>query len=77
MLKIGRNGSKIQYKEVLDEGYTDITCVSVWLGVIEKYNYDRDEAYKQIELFIESLGDNVDKYNKLWYKNYLEISKKH
>ena len=34
MLRIGNKGSDIQIKEILDEGYTDITCVSMWMGVV-------------------------------------------
>tara|TARA_Y100000389_G_scaffold46103_1_gene41011 strand:+ start:2267 stop:2494 length:228 start_codon:yes stop_codon:yes gene_type:complete len=70
MLRIGRKGNDIQIKEILDEDYTDITCVSMWIGVVEKYNFNKIESEKQIELFIKNLGDNIDNYNKIWYENY-------
>ena len=70
MLRIGKKDSDIQIKEILDEGYTDITCVSMWMGVGEKLKYDETEAAKQIELFIESLKDNIDDYNQWWYDEY-------
>ena len=70
MLRIGKKDSDIQIKEILDEGYTDITCVSMWMGVVEKLKYDETEASKQIELFIESLKDNIDDYNQWWYDEY-------
>jgi tRNA-dihydrouridine synthase len=70
MLRIGKKDDDIQIKEILDAGYIDITCVSMWMGVVEKLNYDKIEAAKQIELFIVSLNDNVDDYNKWWYAEY-------
>ena len=74
MLRIGKKESDIQIKEILDEGYTDITCVSMWMGVVEKLKYDKTEAAKQIELFIESLKGNIDDYNQWWYDEY-KVSK--
>ena len=70
MLKIGRNGKDIQIKEILDTDYTDITSVCMWIGVVEKYNFDKIEAEKQIELLVTSLGDTIDEYNQKWYSSY-------
>jgi len=70
MLKIGRKENNVQMKEVLDSGYSDITSVSMWIGVVGKYGYDKVEAAKQIELFITSLGENIDDHNKHWYTEY-------
>lgn len=70
MLKIGVKDKNIQIQETLEEGYTDITSVSMWIGVTEKIGYDKTEAKKQIELFIKSLGENIDDYNKSWYDIY-------
>lgn len=70
MLKIGVKDKNIQIQETLEEGYTDITSVSMWIGVTEKIGYDKTEAKKQIELFIKSLGENIDYYNKSWYDIY-------
>jgi hypothetical protein len=70
MLKIGRKDNDVQMKETLDEGYTDITSVMMWRGVVEKYSFDKTEALKQIELFITSLGENIDEYNRFWYKEH-------
>ena len=70
MLKIGVKDKNILIQETLEEGYTDITSVSMWIGVTEKIGYDKTEAKKQIELFIKSLGENIDNYNKSWYDIY-------
>ena len=70
MLKIGVKDKNIQIQETLEKGYTDITSVSMWIGVTEKIGYDKTEAKKQIELFIKSLGENIDDYNKSWYDMY-------
>ena len=70
MLRIGRNGKDIQTKAVLDISYTDVTSVSSWIGLVEKYEFDKEEAKKQIELFITSLGENIDSYNQTWYEVY-------
>ena len=70
MLRIGINGKDIQTKAVLDISYTDVTSVSSWIGLVEKYEFDKEEAKKQIELFITSLGENVDEYNQNWYEVY-------
>ena len=70
MLKIGKKGNDVQMKEVLDSGYSDITSVVGWIGVVRKYGYDKVEAAKQIELFMTSLGENVDAHNKHWYDFY-------
>jgi hypothetical protein len=72
MLRIGINENKeIQTKTILDNGYSDITSVCTWFILIDKKEYNREEAYEQIELFYSSLGSNVDKYNKGWYEKYL------
>ena len=70
MLRIGKKDKDIQIKEILDKDYTDITSVSMWIGVVEKYNFSKIESEKQIELFIKNLGDNIDNYNKVWYESY-------
>ena len=70
MLRIGKKGKDIQTKAVLDVSYNDITSVSMWIGVVEKYGFDKTEAKNQIELFITSLGENVDEYNQNWYEEY-------
>ena len=70
MLRIGRKEKQIQFKTVLDVSYNDITSVSSWIGLVEKYEFDKEEAKKQIELFITSLGENVDSYNQTWYNSY-------
>ncbi|MDA9629988.1 hypothetical protein N9S60_00375 [bacterium] len=70
MLKIGVKDKNIQIQEILDSGYEDITSVSMWIGVIEKIDFDVSEAKKQIELLISSLGENIDDYNKSWYDEY-------
>lgn len=70
MLKILKKNNEIKIQETLEEGYTDITSVSMWIGVTEKIGYDKTEAKKQIELFIKSLGENIDDYNKSWYDMY-------
>jgi len=70
MLRIGKKGKDIQTKAVLDVSYNDITSVSSWIGLVEKYEFDKEEAKKQIELFITSLGENVDSYNQTWYNSY-------
>lgn len=70
MLRIGKKGKDIQIKEILDQDYIDITSVSMWIGVVKKYNFSKIESEKQIELFIKNLGDNIDDYNKVWYENY-------
>tara|TARA_B100000614_G_C14417919_1_gene440668 strand:+ start:590 stop:823 length:234 start_codon:yes stop_codon:yes gene_type:complete len=70
MLRIGRKEKQIQFKTVLDVSYNDITSVSMWIGAVEKYGFDKEEAKKQIELFITSLGENIDSYNQNWYNSY-------
>jgi len=70
MLKIGVKDKNIQIQEILDSGYDDVTSVSMWIGVIEKIDFDVSEAKKQIELLISSLGENIDDYNKSWYDEY-------
>ncbi|MAZ07898.1 MAG: hypothetical protein CMM99_05575 [Rickettsiales bacterium] len=70
MLRIGKKGKDIQTKAVLDVSYNDITSVAMWIGVVEKYGFDKTEAKNQIELFITSLGENVDEYNQNWYEEY-------
>tara|TARA_A100001015_G_scaffold240791_1_gene274665 strand:+ start:5763 stop:5999 length:237 start_codon:yes stop_codon:yes gene_type:complete len=70
MLKILKKNNEIKIQEILEEGYTDITSVSMWIGVTEKIGFDKTEAKKQIELFIKSLGENIDDYNKIWYDEY-------
>lgn len=70
MLRIGKKGKDIQTKAVLDISYNDVTSVSSWIGIVEKYGFDKTEAKNQIELFITSLGENVDEYNQTWYNSY-------
>ena len=70
MLRIGKKGKDIQTKAVLDISYNDVTSVSSWIGIVEKYGFDKTEAKNQIELFITSLGENVDEYNQNWYEEY-------
>lgn len=70
MLRIGVKDKNIQTKETLDSGYKDITSVSMWIGLTDKINFDVSEAKKQIELFVSSLGENIDDYNKNWYDAY-------
>ena len=70
MLRIGRKGKVVQIKVSLEEGWDDITSVSMWIGAVEKYKFDKVEANKQIELFISSLGVNIDDYNRGWYESY-------
>ncbi len=72
MLKIGFNeNNNIQTKEILDEGYTDITSICAWCGLINKKIVTTTEGYNQIELFYKSLGENIDNDNKIWYEKYL------
>jgi len=70
MLKIGRKENDVQIKEVLDNNYIDITSVSMWFGVVEKYGFDKTEAGNQIELFITSLNGTIDNHNQVWYDEY-------
>ena len=70
MLRIGEKDGIIQVKETLDNGYTDITSVCMWVGVADKLKYDKTEAGKQIELFITSLNGNIDSHNQIWYDEY-------
>jgi|TARA_R110001592_G_scaffold45957_1_gene146568 hypothetical protein len=74
MLKILRKDTDIKIQETLEEGYTDITSVCMWIGVVEKIGYDKTEAKNQIELFIKSLGENIDTHNKVWYDCYKDPS---
>lgn len=70
MLRIGRKDEDVQIKETLDAGYTDITSVCMWLGAVEKYGVEQAEAATQIELFVQSLGADIDPYNRTWYETY-------
>jgi acyl CoA:acetate/3-ketoacid CoA transferase alpha subunit len=56
MLRIGRQGTSVQVKAVLDDGYKDITSVGMWLGVVEKYGFDPLQLDEQIELYVASKG---------------------
>ena len=72
MLRIGFNeNNDIQTKEILDEGYTDITSICAWSGLINKKIVTTTEGYNQIELFYKRLGENIDNDNKIWYEKYL------
>ena len=70
MLRIGRKENDVQIKSTLDSDYNDISSVCMWIGVVEKYNFDKVEAEKQIELLVNSLGETIDDYNKKWYDCY-------
>ena len=74
MLKILRKDTDIKIQETLEEGYTDITSVCMWIHVVEKNGYDKTEAKNQIELFIKSLGENIDDHNKKFYDMYKNTS---
>ena len=70
MLRIGKKDREIQVKAILEEGWADITSISMWIGMVKKYNFDKIEAEKQIELFKNSLGANIDECNQAWYDYY-------
>jgi len=74
MLKILRKDTDIKIQETFEEGFTDITSVCMWIGLVEKFGYDKTEAKNQIELFIKSLGENIDRHNKVWYDSYKDPS---
>jgi hypothetical protein len=46
----------------------------MWIHVVEKNGYDKTEAKNQIELFIKSLGENIDDHNKKFYDMYKNTS---
>ena len=70
MLRIGRKGKDIQTKAILDDGWDDITSVCMWIGMVEKYNFDKVEAERQIDLLTTHLGSTIDTYNKGWVDCY-------
>jgi len=70
MLRIGRNNNEIQTKEILDTGWEDITSVCMWIGMVEKYNFDKVEAERQIDLLTAHLGSTIDTYDKEWLDCY-------
>tara|TARA_B110001450_G_scaffold16097_1_gene14885 strand:+ start:182 stop:433 length:252 start_codon:yes stop_codon:yes gene_type:complete len=74
MLKILLKDTDIKIQETLEEGYKDITSVSTWIKVVEKKGYDKTEAKNQIELFMKSLGENIDTHNKVWYAMYKDTN---
>ena len=76
MLRIGYNQTenKYQIQETLDEIYEDITNVREWMLQVVKFDYDKIEAENQINLLINSLGDNIDTFNKYWFEEFQEKS---
>ena len=70
MLRIGRKNNEIQTKEILDTGWEDITSVCMWIGMVEKYNFDKVEAERQIDLLTTHLGSTIDTYDKEWLDCY-------
>jgi hypothetical protein len=69
-LKIGKKGKDIQVQKVLDEGYMDISCISKWMCLVNKYAYDKQIVIDQINLFNNGEKSNLDKYNKCWHDEY-------
>lgn len=63
MLKIGRKGNSVQFKRILDDGYTDITSVMMWMGAHEKYGVSEAEMRQQIRLLKQD-ETKLSKYDK-------------
>ncbi len=69
-LLIGKKADDVQIKKILDSGYEDITSISMWIGLVQKYSYDKIQAIDQIFLFNNGIRSSLDNHNKIWYSKY-------
>ena len=71
MLKILYNkiDNTVKISDTVEQGYEDITSISMWIGVVEKYGIDRNVAIEQCDLILAD--ENLSKKeNPEWVKLY-------
>lgn len=71
MLKILYNkiDNTVNISDTVEQGYEDITSISMWIGVVEKYGIDRNVAIEQCDLILAD--ENLSKKeNPEWVKLY-------